>query len=361
MESKSKIESKMKKHLLVFALLILSPYLSATTINWTWTGSSYGSASGTFTYDSALDGTGIITADDIDTFTMDRFWDGSLIGSWDLADGTTGRGFRISFDTNSTQIVLGGIPPFDPTGDWDDNFSPSFGNTDTYNSLSCGNLNCAFGVGFHGDLRPISESSQFTTVRATLPLVLQIPGGLDQECTALGSHQFSTSVEIGLPDGDAVAFVDWYLNGQLIQGGVNTELLIDGQLGLNQVRAEVGTALGWTGSVQAEVSIGDETAPVIEAFFVDVKTGEPVNVISNRDDAEVYLDVFDVCDAEPEVEVIVGIPAINGSAVTANTFKKSEKVSVAVEGIAENVELKVIATDSAGNVSSGGASILIER
>ncbi|MDX1695417.1 MAG: PEP-CTERM sorting domain-containing protein [Ketobacteraceae bacterium] len=147
----------MVKKLLVMALLAGCGTANAGLISyeWTWTGTSGYNATGTMAYSDTLAGTGIITAGNISSFTIEGFSGTTSLFSWDLATGAQSNPFQLSFDTTAQSLVFGGwYPTALDSVVWGD---------DSNGALICGNANCGLVFsGGNGGWRTVSDKTQFS-------------------------------------------------------------------------------------------------------------------------------------------------------------------------------------------------------
>lgn len=100
--------STMSRRLILMVALCTAMSLpsQAATMYISWTGANNYTMDGVFSYSSSL--TGPITAADLTTFSINGYLNAGLIGSWDMASGTTST-FNFNFDATTLQFAVGGL------------------------------------------------------------------------------------------------------------------------------------------------------------------------------------------------------------------------------------------------------------
>ncbi len=139
-----KWRSKVLRHVTIlvssvtWCLLGFSLPAQAITQNLSWVGYNGYYMTGTFSFNDALIGTGVIDATSLDTLMIQGFRYGTPIGTWNLADGQ-GAGataFQFGFNTDTNSFLQGGS-----AGEgqfWNNSGSPGLGffNNDSFQGLT---------------------------------------------------------------------------------------------------------------------------------------------------------------------------------------------------------------------------------
>ena len=95
------------------SILVWTTPTHAVVLDLSWVGFNGYTMAGTFSYNDALIGTGLINETQVDTLILDFSRYGSPIGAWDLADGL-GPGafdFIFNFDTNTNTFLTTDLGP----------------------------------------------------------------------------------------------------------------------------------------------------------------------------------------------------------------------------------------------------------
>ncbi len=121
-------------------------------------------------------------------------------------------------------------------------------------------------------------------------------------------------------------------------------------VGMYTIEATAIPVVGVSDTKQVTVTVVDTRPPVVDAAFVDHRTGEVVVEAANGK-VEVRYSVIDDCDPSPTVEAVV-VPVY--AVMDGQVLKvKGEHRQVRLPTSALN--LTVTATDAAGNTASGEA------
>jgi hypothetical protein len=103
------------------------------------------------------------------------------------------------------------------------------------------------------------------------------------------------------------------------------------------------------------VEIVDTTAPVINARFVDRRTGKELSSVdaNGMTFVKVKIDADDACDPDPEVESMLGTEVKDGDELRVIGQLDQLRLNT------EKLTLKVMATDASGNVSVQTKQLLV--
>jgi hypothetical protein len=125
---------------------------------------------------------------------------------------------------------------------------------------------------------------------------------------------------------------------------IGTDAVIDVQAPLGATSYTLTIASGEsTDSASATVRVRDTTAPVVVADLVPAGSGHKYTVVA---------EATDVCDADLDLQSVVGAGVFSGSTVT--IARPEETGTLRLEG--ENLHLEVSATDDAGNETTATAT-----
>lgn len=184
-------------------------------------------------------------------------------------------------------------------------------------------------------------------------------GGDIHECTSEITTSVSFDAIISIENGDALDTITWSLDGSIISGIFGEHVEIPLTLGTQGIQATLTTIIGNTVSSSVSVTVEDTSPPDIDARFFSVKTGNEIIYLAGKDRAEVFASAVDLCDPNPAVNMVAGVPVLNGNVIKASTPKKGSSVNVTVEGQSKSVILQVTATDNSGNIGIGEAVLQI--
>lgn len=105
-------------------------------------------------------------------------------------------------------------------------------------------------------------------------VTIGVVGGTQQECTAHDGATVTANANVYVPEGDALASIEWTLNDAPIGSGEQiTQVLA---LGMNTLSAQLLTRSGAVASASSAVTARDTQAPSVSAAFIDARTGKPV-------------------------------------------------------------------------------------
>jgi len=158
------------------------------------------------------------------------------------------------------------------------------------------------------------------------------------------------NAEIKLLDDDAVDTITWSLDGVPVAG--DETAIVTVPLGVHSVGITVSTVLGHILKDTENVIVEDTVAPVINAAFLNSKTGTEITAINSKDKANLSINVSDVCDETPNSSATAGLPVFDGDTVSARTSKKHSSTELSIKSNADNIEVITIAEDASGNMSA---------
>ena len=182
-----------------------------------------------------------------------------------------------------------------------------------------------------------------------------VGGGTTQECAETGGSTVAISADITLTGGAELASVDWTIDGAGAGSGSSITPFLD--LGRHTVEALAVTTTGESDTDSISVNVTDTTPPLVDAHFLDSRTGEPVGSVSGNQTHFVITSfgATDVCDPEPQAQGVV-----------TPTFGVNDGETIRIQGNNQSVdlptsalELSVTATDASGNSNSGQAILSI--
>ncbi|RMF78341.1 MAG: hypothetical protein D6739_11900, partial [Nitrospirae bacterium] len=180
---------------------------------------------------------------------------------------------------------------------------------------------------------------------------LSVAGGATQECSETGGAPVTVAAAVTLTGGAQLASLDWTVDGEAAgQGEAITPFL---SLGSHTVSVTATTVGGLTATASASVAVVDTTPPVVEAAFVDPRTGEPVAATSRRraEHLVVRIRATDVCDPQPVVEAVGGFAVADGDRL------KVKEHGGRVTLQTSTITLSATARDASGNTASAQASL----
>ncbi len=175
-------------------------------------------------------------------------------------------------------------------------------------------------------------------------IFLSIEGGELQEC--LTPQGNTVEVEITpTPEDLEIASVELFLNGASISTERVSQVTLP--MGIHQLDAVAFLADGNELRSERTVEVVDTTAPVINARFVDRRSGRALQSIdaNGMSFVTVKIDVDDACDPDPEVESMLGTEIGDGAGL--NIIGQQNQLRLNTD----KITLKVLATDASGNVS----------
>jgi len=229
-------------------------------------------------------------------------------------------------------------------------------------SIICDTNACDDGEAYILDAAFHMSSAGFTTVPYSLHLEgnvgilppsisIDIEGGAVQECDIPNGNNITMSASVFTPEPGDVASITWFLDDNLAGEGAVVEIFVP--LGTHIIKAILQTTQSGSAESEVEVTVRDTVDPLIDAAFVDPKTGSPVTEIIGNGDVKVSItaEATDVCDPQPAVSMTVGTPAHVGDTVVINVSKKKPTVETSSATVQDSVELITTAEDTSGNVA----------
>ena len=186
-------------------------------------------------------------------------------------------------------------------------------------------------------------------------LDLVVVGGDTQECTDTGGTTATLTALTTLFGGAELASVDWTVDG--VSAGSGDTITPFLTLGAHTVEALATTTTGESDSDSLVINVVDTMPPIVDARFLDSRTGEPISSITgNRAHfVTTSFGAMDVCDPEPQTQGTV-----------TPTFGVNDGDTIKIQGNNQTVnlpttvlELFVTATDASGNIGDGRAVLSI--
>ena len=184
---------------------------------------------------------------------------------------------------------------------------------------------------------------------------IDVTGGSTQECTETGGATVAISADVTLTGGAELASVNWTIDGASAgSGNTITPFLA---LGPHTVEALATTTTGVSDTDSIVVNVADTTPPVVDAHFLDSRTGEPIsNISGNRANfVTTSFGATDVCDPDLQIQGTV-----------TPTFGVNNGDTIKIQGNNQTVnlpttalEMSVTATDASGNNGNGQAILSI--
>lgn len=225
-------------------------------------------------------------------------------------------------------------------------------------TVSCGGASpCTVSDPYHIDYTAMISSGPFYGVNYqlhlenidTIPSVnvsLSIEGGYIQECASIGGHNVSATANITLLNGAQLDTIQWTVNGQ--DAGTGTIISPFLSLGSNTISVTATTVSGPQDTATTTVGVVDRMGPVINAAFIDNRTGTRITSIDTKNTSfvGVNMSATDICD---------GVPSVSGT----GGFALADRDTLKIQGNLDKVELKtsvlqmsVHAVDASNNYSS---------
>ena len=157
---------------IIMALVILSVltvFANAAPVNYqiSWEGNSGYEMRGGFSFDQSLHGTGVIHADALESFYIEGYLNGQIIGSWNYFTNPPTGTFNFNFDTYTDQFLTGGLSHSGTGQDWN---TPSGGSD--CDSFGFGSGSVAQAICVDG---AFSSDSYLYLPGSTLVAVLTVP------------------------------------------------------------------------------------------------------------------------------------------------------------------------------------------
>lgn len=205
----------------------------------------------------------------------------------------------------------------------------------------------------HGSSYTIFYGSINSIIRTPNPII-DITGGLQQECAELGGTTIEMTVDTGTVN---VTSIIWLLDGETVG---STETISDFVgLGQHTVQVDVISDNGATGSDTVIIDIVDTIAPQVNPAFLDANTGKVITSVKHKANVNILEGVSDICDLTPIVNSVIGLPAQEGNTVAIKNNVKDSSISVTSGSNTDAVFLTVVATDASGNMSNNRAILFV--
>jgi hypothetical protein len=227
-------------------------------------------------------------------------------------------------------------------------------------AIDSGNNLLAPAVDFEGNVRPfdgngdgvaIVDIGAYELTSGNINLIVE--GGDLQECLSPQGNTVEARVVL-TPEDLEIASVELFLNGASV--GTTLTVQVTLPMGSNLLEALVILPDGYELRSSRTVVVVDTTAPVIDARFVDRRSGKELSSIDSNGMTFVTLeiDVDDACDPDPEVESMLGTEVKDGDPL--RFIGQLEQLRLNTD----KLTLKVLATDASGNVSVQTKHLLIQ-
>jgi len=175
-------------------------------------------------------------------------------------------------------------------------------------------------------------------------IFLSVEGGELQEC--LTPQGNTVAVEIMPSPVDLeIASIEVFLNGTSVATTRVSQVTLP--MGTNLLQAVAVLPDGNVLRDARTVVVVDTTPPVINARFVDRRSGREIQSVDSNgmNFVTVRIDVDDACDPDPEVESMLGTEIKDGDGL--NIIGQANQLRLNTD----RITLKVMATDASGNVA----------
>lgn len=200
-------------------------------------------------------------------------------------------------------------------------------------------------------------SYDFTRPEAQPPgIEVSILGANSGVCSELGGRPFSLSANIVLLGDTSLNTIEWRLDGEVIGTEATVNPLIPA--GTHTIEVVVTNTTGQTDSASSAVSVYDWTQPEVNVAFVDARTGAEITSIqgSRVQFVKPVLYAEDSCDPEPAVTAV----ASPVHEVSDSTVLKVQGNTGGIDIPATGIEVRITATDDAGNSRTGSFVLPVE-
>ena len=185
--------------------------------------------------------------------------------------------------------------------------------------------------------------------------LISVVGGISQECNEL----FGATVEVSasvprLPDDDSIVSTEWFIDAAPAAFGNQAELFIS--LGSHVIGVRQVTQNGLLLEGSTSVEVRDTIAPVIRNVVLD-PDGKPFStpLRPGMQSIVAAYSAADVCDPQPVVEAVAGVPISADEAI---------KINASIGAIIINgtfVRISVTAVDASGNASISEISMPVSE
>jgi len=177
----------------------------------------------------------------------------------------------------------------------------------------------------------------------SLNVSLSIQGGTTQECSSTGGHDVSATASVNLINGAQLNDIQWTLDGQNVGTGTSFSQFLS--LGSHNISVTATSVTGLQDTESANIIITDDTPPVMNASFIDSRTGAEISSIDTKNTSfvGVKLNATDICDSNPSTSGVGGFTLTDG-----DTLKIQGNLDK-VELTTSTLQMSATATDSSGN------------
>jgi hypothetical protein len=181
---------------------------------------------------------------------------------------------------------------------------------------------------------------------------LTVDGGDLQECLSPQGNTVEARIAL-IPENLQITSVGLFLNGVSVAATLVSQVTLP--MGSNRLEAVALTEGGYELRSGRTVEIVDTTAPLIDARFVDRRTGREVSSVDDNgmSHVTVRINANDTCDPDPGVESMLGTEIRDGAGLDIIGQLGQLRLNT------DKISLKVLATDASGNVSVATKHLLI--
>jgi hypothetical protein len=182
---------------------------------------------------------------------------------------------------------------------------------------------------------------------------ITVPDGAQQECSLTNGSFVSLSAGVRLFNGAELANISWFIDGEPAGSGEDINPFLS--LGEHAVSAIAETTTGQVSTADTTVQVIDTVAPVVDAAFIDSKSGEPISSI-DTDNAQYVmasLEATDVCDPDPVIVGTGGFDLSDGDILKIKGNLNSVMLTT------NSLVLRATATDSSGNSTNAEYTLTI--
>lgn len=234
-------------------------------------------------------------------------------------------------------------------------------------NITCSSNPCQVGDTYVLDYRghvPLGDVSGFggvwvalhlegtITSGPALPRVsISVEGGAQQECLEHGGTPMTVNADVMVPEGDALAAINWTLDGESVGSG--SQIVTKVPLGTHSLEAELSTQAGLTVTSSMNLIVRDTQGPAVDAAFISRQTGLPVASINKTGQYNIRATASDVCDPNPAVTAMVGAPVTDGGQVNVQVEQSWMRLDTT------QMTLSVTARDASNNAGGGTATLTI--
>lgn len=183
----------------------------------------------------------------------------------------------------------------------------------------------------------------------TIPSVnvsLIVEGGNNQECASTGGNHSEATAFVTLLNGAQLDSLQWKINGE--DAGTGETITPYLPLGANTVSVTATTINGQLSIAETTVTITDKTRPVINAAFIDSRTGIEITSMDTQNTSfvGVSMTATDICDPAPFITGTGGFDLNDGDTLKIQGNK--DKVELTTSAL----KMSLQAFDVSGNSNS---------